>query len=381
MACPYVAGVAALWISKHGGRSVHGNGFSKQLHQRIISSGVAVPFYDGTLTDFGYPAPVAQVGNGLVNAWKIVHYDTRLDFAKQTLNDTRYFNRYHDVTVINEGKTTIDYTWAVEHSGGVEAIGTFAGVRRLKRFAEVRPLKLEAKVTLPRSFSLKPGEKKTVTVNFDNPDKLGWNAAGLPVYGGKVLLSASNGERLSVPFYGVGADLRAQLNPLSERGYPLAVSGTQDTAITQKASFSFDLSLEAQDFVKVYSKLLWGSREIRFDVYQAGWKERDWKYPPVIGENGYVGTATSWAGANSLPVFDPTVYDPEETFSFPIRDTYRNVADVTRYFWFGKLGNGTQIANGKYHIRFAALKPYGNPKASDNWEIYRTPEIEVTGQY
>lgn len=381
MACPYVAGVSALWISAHGGRDANGNGFAKQLHQRIISSGVSVPWYDGTLTDFGYPAAVAQVGNGLVNAWKVVHYDTRLEFDSFALNDTRYFSRYHQVTIINDGDETVDYTWSVEHGGGIEAIGTFSGVKRLKRFAELRPLALEAKVSLPGSFRLKAGESKTVSVNFDNPDKLGWNAAGLPVYGGKVLLAGSNGERLSVPFYGVGADLRRQLNPLSEQGFPYLVSGTQNTPIAQKSKFSFDLSLDAQDFPKIYSKLLWGSREVRWDVYQAGWKERDWKYPPVVGENGFVGTATSWAGSDSLLVFDPDVQDPEQTFSFPIRDTFRNVADPTRYYWFGKLGNGTHIANGKYHIRFAALKPFGNPQASDNWEIYRTPEIEVTGQY
>lgn len=381
MACPYVAGVSALWISVHGGRKVHGNGFAKQLHKRIISSGVSVPWYDGTVANYGYPAAVAQVGNGLVNAWKVVQYDTRLEFDSLALNDTRYFKRYHDVTIINEGDEAVDYTWSVEHGGGIEALGTFGGVRRLKLFAELRPLTLEAKVSLPKSFRLKPGQSTTVSVNFDNPDKLGWNAAGLPVYGGKVLLSGSNGERLSVPFYGVGADLRREINPLSEAGYPYLVSGTQNTPVSQKSKFSFDLSVGAQDFPKIYSKLIWGSREIRWDVYEAGWRERNWKYPPVIGQNGYVGTATSWSGSGSSLVFNPAVHDPESTYSFPIRDTSRDVASPTRYYWLGKLGNGTQIADGKYHIRFAALKPFGNPLASDNWEVYSTPEIEVTGQY
>jgi hypothetical protein len=168
MAAPYVAGVAALWISAHGGREANGVGFAKQLHQRIISSGVSVPVYDGTLTNYDYPAAVAQVGNGLVNAWKAVTYDTRLEFEKLALNDTRYFNRYHDVTIINEGEETVSYTWDVEYSGGYEAIGwlpssTGTRVRRIKKFTELRPLTLEAKVTLPKPFKLGPGEKKTVS--------------------------------------------------------------------------------------------------------------------------------------------------------------------------------------------------------------------------
>lgn len=387
MACPYVAGVAALWISAHGGRETHGNDFALKLHQRIISSGVSVPWYDGTLTNFGYPAPPAQVGNGLLNAWKIVNYNaTRLEFNKIALNDTRYFNRYHDITIINEGTEDVSYTWSVEHGGGLEAIGRFPNasgqqVKRIKLFSQLRPLTLEARVTLPKSFKLKAGEKKTVSVNFDNPDKLGWTAANLPVYGGKVFLSSSVGEQLSVPFFGVGADLRRELTPLSEAGFPVSVSGTGNVPITQDSSYSFDLSVSAQDFPKILSKLLWGSREVRWDVYQSGWTERKWQYPPVIGQNGYVGTVAAWAGGNSVAVFDPDLYDPDETFSFPIQDTFRNVAETTRYYWFGKLGNGTQIANGKYVVRFAALKPFGNAKASDAWEVYGPHEIEVTGKY
>lgn len=168
MAAPYVAGVAALWVSAHGGRDANGVGFAKKLHERIISSGVSVPWYDGTLTNFDYPAPVAQVGNGLVNAWKVLTYDTRLEFDKIALNDTRYFNRYHDVTIVNDGDETVSYTWAVEHSGGLEAIGwlpssTGIRVKRIKKYAELRPLTLEAKVSLPKAFKLAPGEKKTVS--------------------------------------------------------------------------------------------------------------------------------------------------------------------------------------------------------------------------
>lgn len=32
-------------------------------------------------------------------------------------------------------------------------------------------------------------------------------------------------------------------------------------------------------------------------------------------------------------------------------------------------------------MRFATLKPFGNPQASDNWDIFQTPQIQVTGKY
>ncbi|KAG4433243.1 hypothetical protein IFR05_011266 [Cadophora sp. M221] len=59
MACPYVAGVAALYISVHAGRKVHGKGFANTLAKRLISSGTSLPRSDGTATNYGYTASVA----------------------------------------------------------------------------------------------------------------------------------------------------------------------------------------------------------------------------------------------------------------------------------------------------------------------------------
>jgi hypothetical protein len=169
MACPYVAGVAALWIGQHGGRSVHGKGWAKELHQRIVSSGTTLPWSDGTPKNFGgVPASVLQIGNGLVNGWKVVQYDTRLEFEKIALNDTRYFSRYHDVSVINDGEEPITYTWSVEHAAGIESYGWLPSGDgtsgfRLKTYAELQPSTFEVEVSLPRAFTLQPGESKTVS--------------------------------------------------------------------------------------------------------------------------------------------------------------------------------------------------------------------------
>lgn len=219
------------------------------------------------------------------------------------------------------------------------------------------------------------------SVNFRNPDTLGWNASALPIYGGKIFVTGDNGDKLSVPFFGVGADLRRTVD-LTQHGFPLSVSGVGNTPIEQDSSYSFDLSLGAQDFPKILHKAVWGVREVRWDVFEAGWQERQWRYPPVIGENGYVGSVAAWSLGNA--VFNPAINNPEQTFSFPLRNAGRHVdlgGQFNRYSWFGKLANGTQIAEGRYVFRFALLKPFGRPEAADNWEVYRTPGIEVTGQY
>ncbi|KAJ0363021.1 hypothetical protein COL26b_013127 [Colletotrichum chrysophilum] len=362
MATPYVAGVAALYISANGGRSVHGKGFAKALHQRIIASGTSLPWSDGTATDYGFSAPVAQVGNGLINAFKVVSYATGLTFEKIALNDTHFFSRYHDVTVINNGDKDISYKFSYENAAGVEMLGWYpfvepwAGEKRIKSFSELAPTSLPVEVSVPRDFTLKPGESKTVS--------------------GKVIVSGNNGEQLSVPYMGLGANLKSEISPIYRPSYPFT---TQRDYV-----YSFNLDRFAADFPIIYSKLIWGTKEVRWDIYEPGWTERQWEYPPVPGKNGYIGPATSHVVAGSVSYFDPDVYDPDDTWTYPEVDLYRNAqtqASYHEFWWFGKLGNGSQIELGNYTMRFATLKPFGNPQASDNWDIFQTPQIQVTGKY
>jgi hypothetical protein len=32
-------------------------------------------------------------------------------------------------------------------------------------------------------------------------------------------------------------------------------------------------------------------------------------------------------------------------------------------------------------MRFAALKPFGNPEVSDQWDVFQIPNIEIRGKY
>lgn len=146
------------------------------------------------------------------------------------------------------------------------------------------------------------------------------------------------------------------------------MSGIEDRPIAEHSTFSFDLDEAVQDFPKIRHKLLWGAREVRWDIFEAGWKENQWKYPPILGQNKYVGSATSWTKARLEQPFIPGKDDAEDTFDFPLLGVTRIVDgwNPVTYAWLGKLANGTQIAEGRYVMRFAALKPFGTPKVSDN---------------
>lgn len=87
-----------------------------------------------------------------------------------------------------------------------------------------------------------------------------------------------------------------------------------------------------------------------YQIFESTWTERKWVYPPVPGQNGYVGTVAYWAESGYYYYFDPATDDANNTISFPLKGIYRSSVDVPdqEYWWLGRLGDGTQIKPGKY---------------------------------
>ncbi|KAM5354988.1 hypothetical protein ACJ41O_001634 [Fusarium nematophilum] len=374
MACPYVAGIAALYIGANGGRRTHEKGFARDLTRKIISSGVSTPC-------------VAQGGSGLVNAFKVLNYTTVLGYEKFNLNDTANFRGDHDITVTNKGDKDATYQLSAENAGGLELLGYYpTGTEggyapSIKKQADVVPKEFSVKVHLPEEFTLGPGESKTVSIRFQNPENQGWNNTALPLYSGKIIIASSLGEQLSIPYLGLGASLRKELDSNFIQGVR-SVSTIEEIDLFDKPYWTFNLSLSAQDYPKIYAGLVWGTQQVRWDIFEKDWDESQWTYPPVAGEDGYIGPAAYWVGAGEYFYIDTSTSDPNDTLTYPIVDVSRNSVDFSNeYWWFGKLGNGSQIELGNYTMRFAALKPFGDPQRSNDWDIFKTPEIAVLGKY
>ncbi|OJD34120.1 serine endopeptidase [Diplodia corticola] len=382
MATPYVAGIAALYIGALGGRKVHGAEFAKALQRQIVASGGALP-WAGTTEDDGIVAPVPQVGNGLVNAFKVLNYSTALTFEKLELNDTVNFRDTHTVQITNNGDVPLTYNFSLQDAAGFEALEEFDAAvypsPRLREFAELVPIEAVPGISFPDGdFTLAPGESKDATFTFTLPE--GLNATALPVYSGKILITATNGEQLSVPYFGLASDLKKEMTPIFENTYPFSTSGINNESINNKSSYTFNLTLDSQDFPKIFAQLKWGTEEIRWDIYDPTFTESQWQYPPVPGVNGYVGAATSWNDAESSSTFDPATQNASDVFAFPIYDIIRNAPTETSYrsfWWFGRLANGSDIAPGSYVMRFAALLPFGERAESAGWDVWQAPGIEV----
>ncbi|CAK7224769.1 hypothetical protein SCUCBS95973_005629 [Sporothrix curviconia] len=375
MATPYIAGVAALYVGRYGGRKTHGRDFAKDLDMRIIASGGALPWIDGfSNTDYGFWAPTIQVGTGLVDASKVLNYNTSLSYAKFALNDTHHFERYHKVQITNSGDKPVTYKFQLQDAAGFESWQPFDenvyGSPRPKVLVELAPVKMAPKVSFPGgTFTVQPGETKEAQFNFDYPTGF----ANIPVYSGKILILGSNGEQLSVPYFGIASSIEKDLQKQFQKGYPYGESGViyPFPDFDNHSVFTFDFNRGVQDFPKIVSRTQWGVKELRWDVFDDAWTERDWTYPPVVGQDGYVGSVAYFAESGEVAYFDPAFNNVSDTISFPLSDIYRSSVDVydTEYWWLGGLANGSQIANGNYTIRFAVLAPFGDRTHSDNWDV------------
>ncbi|KAM5343547.1 hypothetical protein ACJ41O_012084 [Fusarium nematophilum] len=385
MACPYVAGIAALYIGRFGGREKHGRGFAKTLAMKIMSSGQLPDWNDGTETNGDFKASVAQVGTGLVDAWKVLNYDTSLSFAKFALNDTRHFSGDHQVELTNNGDEPVSYKFSALASGGALAMNNNPedwGTPMIAWDTVIlgNPREMVADVTLPGDgFVVQPGETKTAKFSFKYPP--GLNGKDLPIYSGVISVSGSNDEVLSIPYLGLAADLQKDLGVMFEYsiGFPTITSTTEDIPIAEKANFTFDLDTEVNDFPSVYSRLLFATTELRWDIFEAGWNESEWKYPPVVGKAGYLGSTTSWAKATASGTFNSTEGDVDDLISLPLNNLPRDVTGQfgTALWWLGRFANGSQIVPGTYEMRFAALFPFGNPELSEDWDVFKTPTFKV----
>ncbi|KAM0552020.1 hypothetical protein ACHAPJ_008130 [Fusarium lateritium] len=346
MSAPYIAGIAALFIGEYGGRAFNGAGFAKMLRDRIASSGTSLPFVNNRLIR-KFKASPFQVGTGLVDAWKVLNYDTQLEYEPFALKDTESFKPHWSFNITNTDGKGHEYTFKLESQAGFNIYDNDYGVALLYA---IEPRNIVPPVRLPHSVFVEPGETRELSVTFGLPDV---DDDYLPLYSGKVLITSDHGEKLSIPYGGAAYDTEKAFDNMFIVE-PFVTDPDKDWTIRMTLS-----RLEAGYHTHV-------ATSDGMQIFEQGWTESLWSYPLKVGTRGYVGSATTMRDAEEFWFFDPSVNDPNDTVPFPLK---REPRGFHVFWWFGKLANGTRIAPGNYTMRFAALRPYGNPNISDHWDI------------
>ncbi|KAK0718949.1 peptidase S8/S53 domain-containing protein [Apiosordaria backusii] len=363
MAAPYVSGIAALYLNKYGGRDKNGPGIAQKLIDRIKASGTNVPWgmearHDDPRNPNPVPkdavAPVMQVGNGLIDAHKVLNYQTTLSADHIALNDTNNFAPTHQITITNAGSEPLTYEFTHEKQLGIEGRTT---ARHIANYIENKPIDLSPSIQLPPAITVAPGESKTATITFSPPTPT--DTSKWPFYNGRVVVQANNGEELAVPYFGAAFDLKAEVSNIFQDGFPKA-EGSSLEETGYEFEWNFSNGVAKATVVEVDFKTVWGTRYLRMDLFRQDWQETAWTWPPDNSE-GFVGSA---------------VFGPDDVVvDLPRSGSWRErVSSVT---WRGQLAGGRRLTEGTYTVRFAMLRPFGDPAVAGDWSVWGTEKLVV----
>ncbi|KAJ0363839.1 hypothetical protein COL154_005408 [Colletotrichum chrysophilum] len=353
---PQIAGVAALFFAANGGKATFGDGGAKLAHEKIVASGKPIRHYDGT----DALASVVHQGAGLVDAFKVVGYSTTVSPATLNLNDTDHFQSTHDVKVTNAGDESVTYQFY--HEAGTTIFSKGAGDAWISLSP---PYATDESNVATVDFStteltLGPGESGTFSVAFSEPSAS--EAIKLPVYGGSILIVGSQGEAVRVTYMGVKGSIYASDIWEMERGVPLLLSG-YGGLMEEGHNYTFE---QGGDVMQPYFNVLWSTREISFDYVARDWNESDWVYPPVPGQNKYLGSFITEPSGLS-----------ETITSFPFKNYPRNSGGVYAKPQ-NKFAHGGDIPAGEYKLLCRTLRTFGDPNNLNDWQYKVSPWFRVT---
>lgn len=368
MAAPYVAGVAALYYGKYGGRAKMGPNAAIELKKRIISSGKIVHWSDGTGIDNTTYAPIAQQGGGYINATKVLEYSTSISPAKLELNDTPNFKPGHSIEVKNSGNKTVIY--AVSHIPAL-SFNSFQEGYAMPTLFPPDFVSRAASVTFSKvMLRVHPGATGTFKATFAPPQ--GLDADLIPVYGGKIVVTGSNGEVLQIPYLGIVGSLKSK--NMWDISWNIPEFSGPDGALKYPANFTKGLDLPTITYIND-----WGAREVRIDLVSFDWEESHFYYPPVAGKHKFIGSMITESGSRYPAFFVPrsnllSPYDNYVSSKWSGNVTVGTEANYT-------VGTETIVAPpGQYKFNMRALKIGGNPKLASDWQSVTSPVFTVLGE-
>ncbi|KAF9050212.1 pyrolysin [Panaeolus papilionaceus] len=369
MACPFVAGSAALLLQAKG-KGVAARHVARDLFETTANK------IQSSKNDDAPLQTLTQAGAGLVDVYRALHAETIISPGQLVLNDTANFKPLQTFTVRNTG--TAVKRFKLTH---VPA-GTAQTVKPGSIFPALGPVPLTsapAGVTIvPSSITLRPGQSITVAALFTSPrvDK-----ATFPVYSGFIQVDeSSGGERYHVSYLGLHGSLKDKKvvdDTDTYFGYKLpTLLDSTGSAQTAPTNYTF----QGDDYPALLWRLVFGTRSLQIDVV-----DPNIKFTPTIAPRGLFGLA---------PIFTFPIFHPSKGSSFAnvkIMGTLSSLSYLTRQnensgggnAWSvldltaPTFANGTVIPNGQYRFLLRALKPFGDPSRQEDYESWLSPIVGV----
>ncbi|ORX95027.1 subtilisin-like protein [Basidiobolus meristosporus CBS 931.73] len=331
MAAPHISGAVGLYIQGKGRRA------PRQILERMLTT--SDPIIDSSN---GILAPVARQGGGMLNLPKAIESETLIRPVKIALNDTLHTASVRTITVTNEGSAAQTYTFAHSPSASVNGYLASGLLTTTPRLSPVY-----ATVDFDKtSVTIEPGQSQRITVGIRPPT--------LPreqywIYSGYIdIHQEQNDEIYHVPYLGISGDHNS-LPILSDPKFPAILTQRTGNKLYNDQSQTVVSSLNENDAVVLLFRLTHPTQLINIRIWRVdGLRPRLQGY---LTRRGFVGRSID--------------------------------GEVQTLRWSGRIDNAAgQIVDeaesgATYQLVIEALKPFGSPRNSQDYDRWFSPRIFV----
>ncbi|WPK24808.1 hypothetical protein PUMCH_002099 [Australozyma saopauloensis] len=356
-ACPYIAGVIALYLSEHGRVE------PQTLRRKIINSGSLLSRayssgyidYIKTKTDLSKYAPLIQQGNGLVNVESMWNLTTNiLSEPYFLLNDTD--NRISSFKISFANESPEQVTYRIRHRE-MDVVNTCDSTKRYvssywPEFVDSRP---QVEI-LETSLVLEAGSKGSVSVQVRAP--LTIDKAKAPVFQGVIEIMGSNGDEFTVPF--IGSEFSAkEWTPITQQ--PLLL--IRDKSGLRKIAEEEKLSFEPLRTPSLFYSIRYASELYSVDLVEELFDVAQIQLPLLSSTKNYLGPIRAFAPQSGSSIAFPIVFSP--------------ISAGPTFVQPQSFSNGTAIPSGRYKFLCRALKIFGKPSNINDWQFFLTDSFTV----
>lgn len=379
--CPYVAGIAALYLQKNGisksaghpaGRNVPG-----QFKNAIVSYGKPLDWFDGNNVEPGFPAPLIQQGGGLVDAYgAILSGKSIVDTPYLVVNSSEgpFSFNYFEFNLKNEFHIPVTYT--------LESLPAVVVNDRndTTLISNIFPPPVypdnDRLFFYNKEYIVLPGSSVTVKLGVTlDSDPIFQNA----IYTGKVVLKASYGPDLGVPYMAFAENTYKTVPVIAE---PLIV-GTADPntgEFTPSAPNDTSFQISQGNIPYLGVNINFGTLEYSVDLVTEdfdlstdfsieliypGYRQKRGLFPGFTkrapapsGASKYFGPISLGDGNDYPSDFNPRQIDSVEPFA-------------------GLVSNNT-IKPGTYRLLQRAVRPFGNRYKTGDWQLVLSDPISLS---
>ncbi|KAI8142150.1 peptidase S8/S53 domain-containing protein [Fennellomyces sp. T-0311] len=338
MACPYMAGVTALYLSYLGDRKGDYSAADiLERYQNYAYKSQVNP--DDTRVD----TPLRQ-GAGLVQLYDSITQPVHVSPGSISFNDTANLIKTHTLTVTNHGDSIASYEITNNVSVSVVPFNDSAQVD----YTWNTPLAVgsdSARLRFSRkTIKISPGSSAEITVSVMPPDT---DLKHHIMYGGYVQFKSHvrDYKDITVPYFGIVGNQRDL--PIFDQGGPLVSDINMTTWHGSNDTFVFERT-ESTPFAMLMLSLITGPRHIFASLYDETGSVLGSAFP--AGELDFLARMMKTYSSSVLHVWNGTYYRDDQV---------------------------VDLKPGNYRIGFEALKVFGDPNNSHDWEKHFSATIQI----